>query len=38
MLLNYLPEVVDNIGPDSENVRTTDIVMDMRIVDVLRKI
>ena len=38
MLLNYLPEIVDNIGPDSENVRTTDIVMDMRIVDVLRKI
>ena len=38
MLLNYLPEIVDNIGIDSETVRTNEIVMDMRIVDVLRKI
>jgi hypothetical protein len=38
LLLNYLPELVDNIGPDCETIRTNEIVMDTRIVDVLRKI
>jgi hypothetical protein len=38
LLLNYWPDIVDNIGPDSETIRTSEIVMDMRIVDVLRKI
>lgn len=38
LLLNYLPDAVDNIGPNSETIRTSDIIMDMRIVDVLRKI
>ena len=38
MLLNYWPEIVDNIGPDSETIRTSEIVMDMQVVDILRKI
>ena len=38
MLLNYWPEIVDNIGPDSETIRTNEIVMDMQVVDILRKI
>ncbi len=38
MLLNYWPEVIDNIGTDNETIRSNDIVMDMVVVDVLRKI
>jgi hypothetical protein len=38
MLMNYWPEVVDNIGSDNKTIRSNEIVMDMRVVDVLRKI
>jgi hypothetical protein len=38
MLLNYWPERIDNIGIDSLIIRTNEVVMDMRVVDVLRKI
>jgi hypothetical protein len=38
MLLNYWPELVEGIGTNNETIRTNEIVMDMRIVDVLRKI
>lgn len=38
LLLHYWPDIVDNIGPNNETIRTSDIIMDMRIVDVLRKI
>jgi hypothetical protein len=38
MLLNYWPERVDNIGVDSLTIRSNEVVMDMRVVDVLRKI
>jgi hypothetical protein len=38
MLLNYWPERIDNIGIDSLTIRTNEVVMDMRVVDVLRKI
>jgi hypothetical protein len=38
LLLNYLPDQLDGIGSTNETVRTGEIVMDMRVVDVLRKI
>jgi hypothetical protein len=38
MLLNYWPETVENIGPDNITIRSHEIFMDMRVVDVLRKI
>jgi hypothetical protein len=38
MLLNYWPERIDNIGADCLTIRSNEIVMDMRIVEVLRKI
>ena len=38
MLLNYWPELVENIGSDNITIRSNEIVMDMRVVDVLRKI
>lgn len=38
LLLNYMPDFIENIGIDNETIRTNEIVMDMRIVDVLRKI
>ena len=38
LLLNYWPERIENIGPDSETIRSNDIIMDMQIVETLRKI
>jgi hypothetical protein len=38
MLLNYWPERIENIGPHSETIRSNDVMMDMRVVEVLRKI
>jgi len=38
MLLNYWPERIENIGSNNETIRSNDIVMDMRVVEVLRKI
>jgi len=38
MLLNYWPELVENIGTENVSIRSNEIVMDMRVVDVLRKI
>jgi len=38
MLLNYWPERIDNIGADCLTIRSNEIVMDMRVVEVLRKI
>jgi hypothetical protein len=38
MLLNYWPERIENIGPFSETIRSNDVMMDMRVVEVLRKI
>ena len=38
MLLNYWPERIDNIGTDSVTIRSNEVVMDMRVADVLRKI
>lgn len=38
MLLNYWPERIDNIGVDSVTIRSNEVVMDMRVADVLRKI
>jgi hypothetical protein len=38
MLLNYWPDRIENIGSDNETIRSNDIVMDMKIVEVLRKI
>ena len=38
MLLNYWPELVENIGSNNLTIRSNEIVMDMRVVDVLRKI
>ena len=38
MLLNYWPELVENVGSDNITIRSNEIVMDMRVVDVLRKI
>jgi hypothetical protein len=38
MLLNYWPERIENIGPLSETIRSNDVMMDMRVVEILRKI
>jgi len=38
LLLSYWPENIDNIGPDGETIRSNEVVMDMKVVDVLRKI
>jgi hypothetical protein len=38
MLLNYWPELVENIGTENVSIRSNEVVMDMRVVDVLRKI
>lgn len=38
MLLNYWPERVENIGEESITILSSDVIMDMRVVDVLRKI
>ena len=38
MLLNYWPDRVENIGSSNETIRSNDIVMDMKIVEVLRNI
>lgn len=38
MLLNYWPERIENIGTDCLTIRSNEVVMDMRIVEVLRKI
>ena len=38
LLLNYWPDIVDNIGEDSKTIRTSDVIMDMKVVDILRKI
>ena len=38
LLLNYWPELVENIGTDNLTIRSNEVVMDMRVVDVLRKI
>jgi hypothetical protein len=38
MLLSYWPERVENIGPDNETIRSNDIIMDMKIVEILRKL
>lgn len=38
MLLNYWPDKIENIGSDNETIISTNVMMDMRIVDVLRKI
>jgi hypothetical protein len=38
LLLNYWPEKIENIGPTSETIRSNDVMMDMRVVEVLRKI
>lgn len=38
VLLNYMPEVIFNIGLQGKDIRSTDISMDPKIVDLLRKI
>jgi hypothetical protein len=38
MLLNYWPERVENIGTENITILSSDVIMDMRVVDVLRKI
>jgi hypothetical protein len=38
MLLSYWPERVENIGPDNETIRSNDIIMDMKVVEILRKL
>lgn len=38
MLLNYWPERIENIGADNLTIRSNEVVMDMRVVEVLRKI
>jgi hypothetical protein len=38
MLLNYWPDKIENIGSDNETFISTNVMMDMRIVEVLRKI
>jgi hypothetical protein len=36
--MNYWPDRVENIGSNGITIRSNDIVMDMKIVEVLRKI
>jgi hypothetical protein len=38
MLLNYWPDLIENIGSDNYTIRSNEVVMDMRVIDVLRKI
>ena len=38
MLLNYWPDKIENIGSDNETFISTNVMMDMGIVEVLRKI
>ena len=38
MLLNYWPDKIENIGSDNETIISTNVMMDMRIVEILRKI
>lgn len=38
LLLNYLPEKVDNIGLNNKNIITSDIILDPGVVNALRKI
>ena len=38
MLLNYWPDKIENIGSDNETFISTNVMMDMRIVEVLRQI
>ena len=38
MLLNYWPDLIENIGSDNYTIRSNEVVMDMRVVEVLRKI
>ena len=38
LLLNYWPERIEGIGEDNLTIRSSDVMMDMRVVDVLRKI
>ena len=38
MLLNYWPDKIENIGSDNETFISTNVMMDMRIVEILRKI
>jgi len=38
MLLNYWPDLIENIGSDNHTIRSNEVVMDMRVIDVLRKI
>lgn len=38
LLLNYLPEKVDNIGLNNKSVITSDIILDPGVVNALRKI
>lgn len=38
LLLNYWPETIYGIGQRNETVRSTDVMMDRQIMDVLRKI
>jgi len=38
MLMNYWPERVENIGTENITILSSDVIMDMRVVDVLRKI
>ena len=38
MLMNYWPERIENIGSENVTIISTDIFMDMKIVEVLRKI
>lgn len=38
LLLGYWPEVIKSIGPDNEDIRSVDIPMDPKIVNILRNI
>lgn len=38
MLMNYWPERIENIGTESITIVSSDVIMDMRIIEVLRKI
>jgi len=38
LLLNYWPEKITDIGSTCETIRSNDIIMDMRVVEILRKI
>lgn len=38
MLLGYWPDKIENIGPEQETIISSNVMMDNRIVEVLRKI